>query len=49
MVNYHAKEPTIAADLGGYKGIDMDALTNLLSGVAGSQAGRWPMGWRRPT
>lgn len=39
MVNYHAKEPTIAADLGGYKGIDMDALTNLLSGVAGSQAG----------
>ena len=39
MVNYHAKEPTIAADLGGYKGIDMDALTNLLSGVAGDQAG----------
>ncbi|MBC2690970.1 MULTISPECIES: DUF1302 domain-containing protein [Pseudomonas] len=39
MVNYHAKEPTIAANLGGYKGIDMDALTNLLSGLAGSQAG----------
>ena len=40
MVNYHAKEPTISADLGGYQGIDMAALTNLLSGVAGSQAGQ---------
>ncbi|TDF77681.1 DUF1302 domain-containing protein [Pseudomonas sp. H9] len=39
MVNYHAKEPTIAADLGGYQGIDMNALANLLAGVAGSQAG----------
>jgi hypothetical protein len=39
MVNYHAKEPTIAADLGGYKGIDMNALTNMLTPVAGSQAG----------
>ena len=39
MVNYHAKEPTISADLGGYKGIDMNALTNMLSSVAGSQAG----------
>ncbi|SEN41637.1 Protein of unknown function [Pseudomonas sp. ok272] len=39
MVNYHAKEPTIAANLGGYKGIDMDALTTMLSGLAGSQAG----------
>ncbi|WP_191833107.1 DUF1302 domain-containing protein [Pseudomonas fluorescens] len=38
MVNYHAKEPTISADLGGYQGIDMNALTNLLSGLAGSQA-----------
>lgn len=38
LVNYHAKEPTIAADLGGYQGIDMNALTNLLSSVAGSQA-----------
>jgi hypothetical protein len=38
LVNYHAKEPTIAANLAGYKGIDMAALTNLLSGVAGNQA-----------
>ncbi|HBO3968852.1 TPA: DUF1302 domain-containing protein [Pseudomonas aeruginosa] len=38
LVNYHAKEPTIAADLGGYQGIDMNALTNLLSSAAGSQA-----------
>ncbi len=48
LVNYHAKEPTIAADLDGYKGIDMNALTNMLSTVAGSQAGRWPTVWRRP-
>ena len=40
MVNYHAKEPTVSADLGGYQGIDMNALTNLLTGVAGSQAGQ---------
>lgn len=39
LVNYHAKEPTIAANLGGFQGIDMDALTNMLSSVAGSQAG----------
>lgn len=38
LVNYHAKEPTIAADLAGYKGIDMAALTSMLSSVAGSQA-----------
>lgn len=38
LVNYHAKEPTIAANLGGYKGIDMDALTDMLRGLAGAQA-----------
>ena len=32
MVNYHAKEPTIYADLNGYKGVN---LTNLAGGLAG--------------
>ncbi len=33
FVNYHAKEPTIGADLNGYKGVDVAALTAALCGA----------------
>lgn len=32
LVNYHAKEPTIYADLNGYQGVDLVALATLLNG-----------------
>jgi hypothetical protein len=35
FVNYHSKEPTIGADLNGYKGIDMAGLTGALAGFGG--------------
>jgi len=39
FVNYHAKEPVIAADLNGYTGVDLAALsTRLGSAVAGGAA-----------
>lgn len=34
FVNYHAKEPTIYADLGAYQGLDLDAITNAASSGA---------------
>lgn len=34
MVNYHAKEPTIYADLNGYKGIDLTALNGAVGQIA---------------
>jgi len=36
LVNYHAKEPTIYADLNGYQGIDMTALSGALGSAAAS-------------
>lgn len=33
LVNYHAKEPTIYADLNGYKGVDIGALAGTLCGI----------------
>lgn len=33
MVNYHAKEPSIYADLGAYEGVDVVALANALGGL----------------
>lgn len=32
FVNYHAKEPTVAIDLNGYKGVDVDTLAGALAG-----------------
>jgi len=32
FVNYHAKEPTIYADLNGYEGVDLQALATVLGG-----------------
>lgn len=32
FVNYHAKEPTIYADLGAYQGLDLDAIIDTASG-----------------
>ena len=34
LVNYHAKEPTIYADLNGYQGVDVGALSNALGAAA---------------
>uniref|UniRef100_A4XWH7 DUF1302 domain-containing protein n=1 Tax=Ectopseudomonas mendocina (strain ymp) TaxID=399739 RepID=A4XWH7_ECTM1 len=34
FINYHAKEPTIYADLGAYEGLDLDAITAAASGNA---------------
>lgn len=34
FVNYHAKEPTIYADLGAYQGLDLDAITTAASSGA---------------
>jgi hypothetical protein len=34
FVNYHAKEPTIYADLNGYKGVDLATLSGLVGGGA---------------
>lgn len=34
LVNYHAKEPTIYADLNGYQGVDLAALTGVLGAAA---------------
>lgn len=37
FVNYHAKEPTIYADLGAYQGLNLGAIST----AAGAQLGRW--------
>lgn len=34
MVNYHSKEPTIYADLNGYKGVNIDQVATALGGIS---------------